>query len=245
MVLAVLFAATFAVLGVGSGQGGLDQLFNNIFGGSGGTSLSSLQHRVAKEPRNAKAWNDLALKYGEKSRTEDAIAAMRRYTTLKPKDATGFSQLAQFQLQQAQVQTTDFQTAQAVANAWAAEASRPLAPTGKLGQALGTDQFAQALQTQGTNAQAAASVKRATAQRSYVAALATLQKAAKLEPRSSDAQLQIAGAADSALTGLQDTSFAATEAAAYQRLEKLDPANKRQYAQRVKQLEPFLPASHR
>jgi hypothetical protein len=245
VLLAILFAATFAVLGVGSGQGGLDQLFNNIFGGGGGTSLSSLQHKVQKEPGNAKAWNDLALKYGEKQRTSDAIGAMTHYTGLRPKDASGFSQLAQFQLQQAQSQTTDWQLAQSLANVWASAGYRPVVTTGKLAKGLGTDPFVQAVQTQGSTAQSAASVKRATAQQSYTTALATLQKVAKLQPQSADAQLQIAGAADAALNGLQDTAFAATEVNAYKRLEQLDPPNKAQYAQRVKQLKPFLPAAHR
>ena len=53
VILAVLFALTFAFLGVGSGSSGLDQLFCgiNIFGGgSGGTSVSKALKEVQKHP---------------------------------------------------------------------------------------------------------------------------------------------------------------------------------------------------
>src|SRR5579862_7395465 len=61
VILAVLFAATFAFLGVGSGtNGGLDQLFNglNIFH-HGGTSVSSAQHYIAKHPNDPKGYREL------------------------------------------------------------------------------------------------------------------------------------------------------------------------------------------
>ena len=59
VVLAVLFAATFAFLGVGSGSSGLDQLFSglNIFHHSG-TSISSAQKRMEKHPTDPQAWRD-------------------------------------------------------------------------------------------------------------------------------------------------------------------------------------------
>ena len=57
VLLAVLFAITFAFLGVGSGTNGLDQLFSNIniFGG-GGTSVSKAQNYVKDNPTVAKGY---------------------------------------------------------------------------------------------------------------------------------------------------------------------------------------------
>ncbi|HVS84357.1 MAG TPA: hypothetical protein VHD91_01840, partial [Gaiellaceae bacterium] len=56
VLLAVLFALTFAVLGVGSGQNsGLDQIFSGLFGG-GGSSISKAQHAVTKNPQSPKAY---------------------------------------------------------------------------------------------------------------------------------------------------------------------------------------------
>lgn len=245
VLLAVLFALTFAVLGVGSGQGGLDQIFNTIFGGGGGTSVSSLEKKVHKDPRNAQAWNDLALKYGEKNRTEDAIAAMQRYVALRPKSVAGLNQLGQFQLQEAQLQANDWQQAQSYANAWAGQGYRPVVVTGKLAQGLGTDPLASAAQQQGSTAQAAASVKRSTAQATYRQALATFRKVAVLQPRSADAETQIAIAAETALNALQDTSFVVPEVAAYRKLVELDPTNASQYRAKIKQLKPFLPSRRR
>ena len=79
--------------------------------------------------------------------------------------------------------------------------------------AAGVDQFAQAAQTQGASAQLVASTKRALAQSTYNDALATLRRVAKLRPQAADVQLQIAGAAETALTGLQDVSFVKPEIA--------------------------------
>src|SRR6266404_1030383 len=61
LVLAVLFAITFAFLGVGSGtNGGLDQLFSglNIFSG-GGNPVSKAQKEIKDHPTAAKGYRDL------------------------------------------------------------------------------------------------------------------------------------------------------------------------------------------
>src|SRR5947207_13966390 len=57
LVLAVLFAITFAFLGVGSGSSGLDQLFSgiNIFSHHG-TSISKAEKEIAKNPNAAKGY---------------------------------------------------------------------------------------------------------------------------------------------------------------------------------------------
>src|SRR3954467_8853729 len=61
VLLAVLFAITFAFLGVGSGQGGLDQLFNNLnFFSHHGTSISKAQKELQKNPNDPKGYRDLA-----------------------------------------------------------------------------------------------------------------------------------------------------------------------------------------
>src|SRR5215470_16313737 len=71
LILAVLFAATFAFLGVGSGSGGLSQLFDNLnlFHHSG-TSISSAQKQVAKHPNDPKALRNLITAYVAHSDTD-------------------------------------------------------------------------------------------------------------------------------------------------------------------------------
>src|SRR5947199_9082929 len=68
VILAVLFAATFAFLGVGSGSSGLDQLFSglNIFHHSG-TSVSSAQKDIAKHPSDPAGYRKLATAYEAKT----------------------------------------------------------------------------------------------------------------------------------------------------------------------------------
>src|SRR5579864_6667487 len=72
-ILAFLFAATFAFLGVGSGSGGLSQLFNNInIFHSGGTSISAAESG-AEAPQGSEGL----------SRPRDRIRGKGRY---RPRD---------------------------------------------------------------------------------------------------------------------------------------------------------------
>src|SRR5579864_1944787 len=82
VLLAVLFAITFAFLGVGSGNnGGLDQLFSglNIFSSSG-SSVSKAQKEVKDHPNEAKGYRDLATAYEAKNDNANAISALQQYT---------------------------------------------------------------------------------------------------------------------------------------------------------------------
>jgi tetratricopeptide (TPR) repeat protein len=144
VLLAVLFALTFAFLGVGSGSGGgLDQLFQglNIFH-HGGTSVSKAQKEVSKHPNDPKGYRDLATAYEQKSDNAGAISALQSYTSLKKKDVAAWNELAGLQQSQAQ---ESFQHYQDAFNArQAAAPSQLLMPTGKLGKAFGTNPIEQA-----------------------------------------------------------------------------------------------------
>ena len=145
VVLALLFAITFTALGVGSGSNsGLDQIFSglHIFGGGGGTSISKAQAEVAKNPKSAKAYRDLATAFEAQGQTGGAIGALVSYTNIKKKDAAAWSELGGLQLQQAQSFAGAYQSA---ASAQAAAApSQPFLPSGTLGTAIGTNPIEQA-----------------------------------------------------------------------------------------------------
>lgn len=95
VLLAVAFGLGFVVFGVGSGSNGLSQALQGAFNfGSGGTSIGSLEKKVAKNPKDATAWRDLATAYGGKGRTADAISALERLTALRPKDPDALTSLA-------------------------------------------------------------------------------------------------------------------------------------------------------
>jgi tetratricopeptide (TPR) repeat protein len=214
LILAVLFAATFAFLGVGSGSSGLDQLFSglNIFHHSG-TSISSAQEQTQKHPTDPKAWRALTTAYEAKGDTDLAIAALQEYTSLKPKDASAWNELAGLQSTSAQSLVGEYQNA--YAGEQLAAPSAPLLPqaTSPFGKALGTNPIEQA----------AASTLNATVtdlgqrtELAYTDAVASYKKVAVLEPNSSNAQLQLAQAA-------QTSGDSTTAIAAYKAYLKLNP----------------------
>jgi tetratricopeptide (TPR) repeat protein len=194
VILAVLFAVTFAFLGVGSGTNGLDQLFSglNIFHHSG-NAVSKAQSYLRKHPSSAKGYRDLATAYEAKGDTANAIGALQQYTVEKPKAATAFSELGGLQLTQATDYSTQYQNAYTARQL--AAPGQTFRPTGKLGTALGTDQIEQAA------AQQADSVVTDLQQRTQLAynnAVSSFRQAAKLQPNDANAWFQLAQTAQQA-----------------------------------------------
>jgi tetratricopeptide (TPR) repeat protein len=230
LILAVLFAVTFAFLGVGSGSNsGLDQLFSglNIFGG-GGTSVSKALKEVQKHPTDPKGFRDLATAYEAKGDTAGAISTLQQYTTLKPKDAAVWSELGNLQLTQAQNYVTQYQAA--YSNQQLAAPSQGFRPTGTLGTALGTDPIEQAAATVANSATTNLSQQ---ASLSYSGAIASYKTLAKLQPTNANAQFQLAQAA-------QTSGDTTTAIAAYKAYLKLNPSSSTaaQIRQLIKQLSP-------
>ena len=97
--LAVVFAASFVFLGVGSGGGALSDLWNgrfgDLFGGSSGPTIDGLIAKVQKDPRNAALRLQLAqLTTSKQAPASEQIAAYSTYLQLKPKNMTGLQGLA-------------------------------------------------------------------------------------------------------------------------------------------------------
>jgi Flp pilus assembly protein TadD len=214
VILAVLFAVTFAFLGIGSGSSGLDQLFQNInIFGSSGSSVSKALKNVQKHPNDPKAFRALATAYEAKNDTVNAISTLQQYTTLRPKDAKVWAELGGLQLQNAQQFASDYQAV--AANQQLSAPSALFAPpaSSKLSKALGTSPVEQA----------AASVLNAQLQNlsqqaglGYQNAVASFQRVADLEPNNSLAQFQLAQAA-------QTAGSTTTAVAAYRKYLKLNP----------------------
>ncbi len=222
VVLAVVFAGGFVVFGVGSGSTGVSQALSNFFsgnGGGGGTSISSLQHKVQKNPADATAWHDLATAYETKQRTSDAIAALVEYTKLAPKDQDALLDLAGQYQKQSQSYAADYQNAQLQAasvqvplSAFPPPANSPLGKALQDPNAL-KDPIAAAVQTRITEQQNTALTGYRTAVSS---AESTYQKLAKLTPNDPQTQVLLAQAA-------QTANDSATAIAAYERFLKLAP----------------------
>jgi tetratricopeptide (TPR) repeat protein len=148
--LAVVFAGGFVVFGVGSSNLGLGDIFNNSGGGggSGQPSIGKAQKATEQNPRDATAWRDLATAYDTNGQVDSAVSAWTTYTTLRPKDVSGFDALAGDLQQQFTNQTNEAALAQADAqNAQPANFGPP--PTSPLGRGLGSvpDPIGQAAST--------------------------------------------------------------------------------------------------
>jgi tetratricopeptide (TPR) repeat protein len=230
LILAVLFAVTFAFLGVGTGaNSGLDQLFSglNIFGG-GGNSVSKALKEVQKHPTDPKGFRDLATAYESKGDTGNAVSTLQQYTNLKPKDAAVWSELGGLQLTQAQDYVTQYQTA--YSNQQLAAPSQAFRPTGQLGTALGTDPIESAAASV-ANSSTTDLYQRANL--AYSGAISSYKELVKLQPSNANAQFQLAQAAQTA----GDTT---TAVAAYKAYLKLNPSSSTaaQIRQLIKQLAP-------
>ena len=231
VILAVLFAITFAFLGVGSGSSGLDQLFSglNIFGGGGGgVSVSKAQGEIQKHPTDPKGFRDLATAYEAKGDTANAINALQEYTNLKQKDVKAWNELAGLDITQAQNFTTDYQSAYTAEQLAAPSAA--FQPTGKLATAIGTNPIEQAAATTANTTTSDIAQKIGL---SYNAAVLAYQKVVKIQPNNANAEFQLAQAAQTA----GQSSVAVT---AYRAFLKLNPSSSSavQIKALIKQLSP-------
>lgn len=230
VLLAVLFAATFAILGVGSGQNsGLDQIFSglNPFHSSG-KSVSSAQKYVSKHPNDPKGFRELATAYESKSDTGGAITALQEYTNIKRKDVAAWTELGNLQVQQAQTYATQYQNAYEARQL--AAPSQPFLPTGKLGTAIGTNQLEQ---TAASNANSALQTLQSQVQLGYSNAVSSYQKAANLQPGNSNNWFTLAQTA-------QQSGDVKTAVKGYKKFLALNPdsTSASQIKALIKQLEP-------
>jgi tetratricopeptide (TPR) repeat protein len=224
VLLALAFALGFVFFGVGSGSTGISDILQNAlnFGTSGGTSISKLQKKVAKNPEDATSWRNLATAYEQKQRTQDAVAALERYSALKPKDDGALAELASEYGTLATTYSTDYTNAQAEAAsasppgaAFAPGASTPFGKAFNNPKAL-QDPIATAVQ-------ALATTKENTAYTSYQTAQANAEAAYKklvaLQPSNATTQVQLGQAAQAA----NDTATAISAYKAFLKLAPTDP----------------------
>lgn len=190
--LAVIFAVGFVGLGVGSGNGGgLQQLYNSILGGGGGSSISKAQDEIKSNP--AKGYRDLATAYETNNNPALAITALKNYLAIKKKDATTWGELGGLELTSGGTYASQYQQAQQVAQA--ADPSAPFLPGGTLGAAVGQNP------TYANASQAAASRTSALYQKAVSAfggAVTAYQTASRLRPHSTVFLQELATAAQNA-----------------------------------------------
>jgi tetratricopeptide (TPR) repeat protein len=241
VLLAAVFGLGFVFLGIGSGSNGITDALQNAFNfgkSSGGTSISSLEHKTAKHPLDAQAWRDLATAYETKQRTDDAIRALSQYVGLRSHDTGALAELASEYAQQANQAATDYQNVSAEMAtqvppqaAFAPPANTPLGKAFNDPKAL-QDPISTTIQQQ-------LQAKQQTALQSYQTAQGnaedTYKKIVKLTPNDANAQVQLAQSA-------QATGDSKVALAAYKKFLKLAPQDPLAAGVRtqVKQLEKQL-----
>jgi Flp pilus assembly protein TadD len=220
--LALTFVLGFVLLGVGSGSTGIGDALQNAFnfGGSGGTSISSLQHKVDKNPKDATSWRDLATAYEQKQRPRDAVVALEHFIALRPKNTDALAELASEYSSLATTYGNEYASAQSAAQL--ASPSTAFAPpaSSPLGRAFADPN---ALKDPIATAVSSVANTRATAAYSKLQSTATkaedvYKKLAKLSPTDATLQIQLGQAA-------QTAGDQAAALAAYRKFLKLAPTD--------------------
>ena len=217
--LALVFAVGFVIFGVGSGSTGISDVLQNFFNGtsSTGSSLSALQKKTIANPKDAKAWRDLATRLEQDNKDDEAITALTTYTTLKPSNQDALRELAGIYLRRAQAYNTLYTEAQARNQALAPASVFQPKSGSKLAQALTSlpSQFSTAVTSQTSTATSNLYSKLL----GYLSQrLDTYKKLAALSPKDATTQFELAQAA-------QDSGDAQTAVTALKRFLKLAPGD--------------------
>jgi tetratricopeptide (TPR) repeat protein len=214
--LALAFAVGFVVFNVGSGGGGTgigDLLLEQQGGSSGVPSAKEAREQIKKNPNDVQAYRDLATALESEGDTAGAIAALEEYTGRRPKAVEAKRELAGLYLSRADRLRDEASAAQAEASAALAGTAFAPPSTTQLGQALGQDPINEAVQARVNQRLNDVYTRMQT---EYRLALSVYTDIARLRPRDSTIQFELAQAAEAA----NDTESAI---AAYERFLELAP----------------------
>lgn len=212
--LALAFGLGFVGFGVGAGGVGIGDVFRDAGGASGIPSISDAQKRVNENPKDAKAFRDLATAYQANAETAGAIDALESYVALRPKEADALRELAALYLAQVTEAQRDYQLAQLRA-AYLAPSGAVLQSITLDGRPLDLDPISNAVSSvlsEGSN------IALGEAQQASSNAVEAYRKIAALTPDDPTVQLELGEAARGA------GDFAAA-IAAYKKYLGLVPAN--------------------
>ncbi len=145
--LALTFGVGFVVFGVGSGGGlGLGDILGKG-SSSGAPSASSAREKIKKNPNDAAAWRELATALTNSNKVDEAIPALERYVTLKPKDYDAMKELAGDYEGRATTLRADADAVQSNLNETTGGQTFGVQSSSKLGRALGLGAIDQQLTT--------------------------------------------------------------------------------------------------
>jgi tetratricopeptide (TPR) repeat protein len=237
--LALVFAAGFVFLGVGSGSTGLGDILNGNFFGGGGSGTSSQikddEKKIARNPQNVDAYLDLAGVYLQQQDDAKALATLRRAEKVAPDNLDVLNRLAGIYRGRAEQALTEAQNIQLTIQD--AQIVPPFVDSSSnLGQALAQDPYSQSLTTRLNKAETTAVNSFRTAEAAYK----QVAKAARGTSAEAGAQLQLGSVAAS--PALADYT---TAIAAFRRYLKLAPTgtNAAAVRQAISQLQAAQPKS--
>ena len=197
--LAILFAISFAALGVGSGgSGGLSGIYSGIFGSSNDpVSKAQAEIKAAKTiDASVKGYTALANAYIAKGDIFAAISTLKTGIGIKKSDYRLLSQLAAVEKQEADAYALQYQQLQQ--NAQVLSPGTIVQPSGAFAGQLGTNPIDQ-YYSQQNSVQSTQAYTNAV--NDYKDSLSSYQSAAKYAPRSSRGSAEIAVANAARLTG--------------------------------------------
>jgi cytochrome c-type biogenesis protein CcmH/NrfG len=236
VLLAVVFAAGFVVLGVGSGSTGIgDILQGKLFGGGSSSSTSSQikdkQQALVRNPKDVSLYLDLAGLYQADQNESQALSTLRKAEKVAPKNVDVLNRIALIYSSRAGRARSTAENAQIL------YLSNTTAPPGldtnsQLGQALASDPYSDALRNKASTAYSKMVTAYTAAEGAYRRVVATTKGTSE----ESSAQLQLASAAQTA----GDIPTAVT---AYERFLKIAPddPNAAAVRQTLTQLKASLP----
>jgi Flp pilus assembly protein TadD len=215
VLLAVVFAAGFVVLGVGSGSTGIgDLLQGKLFGGGGSSTSSQIgskQKAIARSPKDVSLYLDLAGLYQADQKESQALTTLRKAEKIAPKNVDILNRIALIYSSRAGRARSVAEDAQIL------YLSNTTAPPGldtnsPLGQALASDPYSNALRSKASEAYSKMVTAYSAAEKAYRRVVTTTKGTSE----EANAQLQLASAAQTA----GDIPTAVT---AYQRFLKIAP----------------------
>lgn len=232
VLLALVFGLGFVIFGVGAGGIGIGDYFRDAASAGGGDtpSVSKARDRTEKNPKDARAWRDLATAYQVKGDTGESIAALERYVELRPRDTDALRELAGLYLVQASNEQEKAQLAQERA-AYLLGGGGVFTEPLKLGKdvTLGQDAVSQAVSAK-VNEEVTAAYQ--AVQAAYANATDAYERLAKAVPDDPTVQITLAQTA-------QQSGDASVAIKAYEAFLKLAPddPNAEVVREQLKQLE--------
>jgi hypothetical protein len=202
LLLAIVFAGSFVFLGVGSGNAGLGDVFQNLnIFGSSGSSISKLEKAVKERPNDATARNELAQALVTDQREDEAVGTLQEFLDRHPRNVDVLNQLAAVYDEKANDEVVELQLVFSRRVSVVDPAEFGPAPDSALGRALGLhpDPISKAVANAGLDEQRLAEAKLANTRK---AALEVYRSLAVLNPEDSTRQIQLAQAAENACLGV-------------------------------------------